>query len=228
MWSSPLPTSRFFEQVAAEITHTLILIFSKIRRRVSITCCLGKASDQLPLPRGRRAPISEQMRRKGPGLGESWRQMQAQTAGTCPRDRAQRAGRGLCKPGCTLVGSGVGSGSLLTSWQLGFQESMGAGPLPSPSSLPGAPAPAPHPCLRAPAGALHTRRGAQSLSCLLGAGGHGGKPPSVQPGLAFPQPGWKEPLQASLTHREPCCGHPLAALFRLSASACPHSEGEQG
>lgn len=220
MWSSPLPTSRFFEQVAAEITHTLILIFSKIRRRVSITCCLGKASDQLPLPRGRRAPISEQMRWKGPGLGESWRQMQAQTVGTCPRDRAQRAGRGLCKPGCTLVGSGVGSGSLLTSWQLGSQESMGAGPLPSPSSLPASQEPL-HPPLTHVSGHLRGRctpavePRTQSLSCLLGVGGHGGKPPSVQPGLAFPQPGWKEPLQASLTHREPCCGHPLAALFRL-------------
>ena len=99
---------------------------------------MDKVSDQLPLPRGRRAPVSEQMRRKGPGLGESWRQMQAQTAGTRPRDRAQHAGRGLCKPGCTLMGSGADSGSLLTSGQLGSQESVGTGPLPSPSSLPAA------------------------------------------------------------------------------------------
>ena len=194
---------------------------------------MEKVSDQLPLPRGRRAPVSEQMRRKGPGLGESWRQMQAQTAGTRPRDRAQHAGRGLCKPGCTLMGSGADSGSLLTSGQLGSQESVGTGPLPSPSSLPAAQEPLCLP-LTLVSGHLQGRCAptmeprAQSLSCLLGAGGCAGKPPSVQPGLAFPQPGWKGPLQASLTHREHFCGHPLATLSRLSASACPHSEGDRG
>lgn len=165
------------------------------------------------------------MRRKGPGLGESWRRTPPQTA------RAQPMRRGSVSPLCAR-GVGEGSGSLLTSGQLGSRRAWALGLCPHPyvSLRPRSPCACPSPVSQGiswgaahPPWSLEPR--ALAIFWVLEAMGKTAQRPvwtcfssawleGASPGIADPQGTLLWPS--------------LATLSQLSASACPRSEGDRG